>query len=84
MATEHPLVDAAADAIELALRANAGTVEASSEAFRVAARAVLEVVHPRVRAEVFADMSDALADRYPDLAVILDRLGDEYRTELDT
>jgi hypothetical protein len=76
-------VDAVADAIEISLRNNAGTVEGSSEAFRASARAALAVAHPHIRAEVFADMSDQLADRYPDLSVILDRLADQYRRELD-
>lgn len=84
IADETPAyVDAVADAVEVSLRSHAGVLEASSEAFRTASRAALNVAHPHIRAEVFADMSDALADRYPDLAVILDRLGDEYRRELD-
>lgn len=74
-------VGAAARAIYTVAAFDTGTVLDRNEAVKMAYAAV-EDASPHLRAEFAADMSDALAERHPEVAALLDELSAEYRDEL--
>jgi hypothetical protein len=74
-------VGAAARAIYSTAAFDTGTALDRNDAVKMALAAV-EDATPHLRAEFAADMSDALAERHPEVAALLDELSAEYREEL--
>jgi hypothetical protein len=74
-------IGAAARAIYTTAAFDTGTVLDRNDAVKMALAAVADA-SPHLRAEFAADMSDALADTQPEVALLLDQLSADYREEL--
>lgn len=46
------------------------------------AKGVAVILYPHLAVAALADMSDGMADRYPDIAKALDQLADEQRSRI--
>lgn len=81
MTIAESAVGAAARAIYTTAAFDTGTPLDRNDAVKMALVAV-EDATPHLRAEFAADLSDALADTQPEVALLLDQLSADYREEL--